>query len=237
MSSFPKPLDDADQTPVTAPAAPNLEAVEAGAEQVAAPDKTVELPAGTAVGGYVVESLLGAGGCGQVYRARHEKTGRRVAIKVMRSEIARVPTAVPRFIREVAALSRIVHDNIVGSTMSERLGPGVPYYVMELLEGVDLRQLLAVHQRLSAREALPLLEAVGAALHCAHEQGIVHRDVKASNVFVSNSGGKQIVKLLDFGIAKLMYGERRCGWIDCTRHDGRNAPRDGTGTDPLRGDR
>ena len=163
---------------------------------------------GAVIGGsYMVESTLGAGGCGEVYAARHLGTGRRVAVKVLRSDMAHVPTAVPRFIREVEALGRIEHDAIVRIFDVGELVPGSPYYVMELLEGVNLRQLLAIHQRLSEREAFLLLQPVAAALQVVHEHGIIHRDIKASNVFVSELGGKRIVKLLDFGTAKLLYGD------------------------------
>jgi serine/threonine-protein kinase len=142
-----------------------------------------------------------------VYGARHKDTGRRAAIKVLRSDLAQVPTAVPRFIREVETLGRMAHDAIVRVYDVGELAPGLPYFAMERLEGMDLRQLLTIHRRLSPREALALLEPVAAALHCAHEQGVIHRDIKASNVFVSELDGKRVVKLLDFGIAKLLYGE------------------------------
>jgi serine/threonine-protein kinase len=206
MSAFSKPGHDSDETAVIAAVVPNPD-LDVMRTQLPPPPPKGDLRVGTLIGSYLVESALGAGGCGQVYGARHAVTGRRAAVKVLRSEMARIPTAVPRFIREVEALSRIAHDNIVQVFDVGELSPGIPYYAMELLEGVDLRQLLAMHQRVSVREALALLEPVAAALHCAHEQGIVHRDVKASNVFVSESGGKRVVKLLDFGIAKLMYGD------------------------------
>jgi serine/threonine-protein kinase len=168
---------------------------------------TPDVGVGALIGDYVVESVLGEGGCGRVYGARHKDTGRPAAIKVLRSDLAQVPTAVPRFIREVETLGRMAHDAIVRVYDVGELAPGLPYFAMERLEGMDLRQLLAIHRRLSPREALAVLEPVAAALHCAHEQGVIHRDIKASNVFVSEMGGKRAVKLLDFGIAKLLYGE------------------------------
>ena len=204
MSVTYKTADGADETAVTAAVVPSFD-LDAGRESV--PMQKIDLRSGTLVGSYLVGHKLGAGGCGEVYSARHAVSGRRAAIKVLRSEMARVPTAVPRFVREVEALSRIAHEHIVEVYDVGEIAPGIPYYVMELLEGMDLRQLLVRHQRLSPREALLLLEPIAAALHCAHEQGIVHRDVKASNVFVAEAQGKRIVKLLDFGIAKLMFGE------------------------------
>ena len=181
MSATFKTADGADETAVTAAVAPSFDA---GAMRDSVPVVKIDLRSGTLVGSYLVGHKLGSGGCGEVYSARHAVSGRRAAIKVLRSEMARVPTAVPRFIREVEALSRIAHENIVAVYDVGEIAPGIPYYVMELLEGMDLRQLLARHQRLSPREALALLEPIAAALHCAHEQGIIHRDVKATNVFV-----------------------------------------------------
>lgn len=217
MSTFFKPADDSalDETAVIVSVAPpDGEATvshrphSARQSEVRPARTTPDVDVGALIGSYIVESTLGTGGCGRVYGARHKDTGRRAAIKVLRSEMAQVPTAVPRFIREVETLSRIAHDAIVRVYDVGELAPGIPYFVMELLEGMDLRQLLAIHRRLSAREALALLEPLAAALHCAHEQGIIHRDIKASNVFVSELGGKRVVKLLDFGIAKLLYGEQ-----------------------------
>jgi serine/threonine-protein kinase len=222
MSTFSKHDDDAslDET------APILSIRPSGAPPKPRPEQDVRhsetsglaarrrLCAGAVVGGtYMVDSTLGAGGCGEVYAARHMTTGQRTAIKILRPDMAHEPTAVPRFIREVEALSRIAHEAIVQVYDVGELVRGIPYYAMELLEGMDLRKLLAIHQRLSPREALALLEPVAAALQAVHEHGIIHRDIKASNVFVSEQGGKRVVKLLDFGTAKLLYGEHGEGGL------------------------
>ena len=213
MSSFSKSADakPSEDTAVTATVSPSIDrSVEHGATQqrrVRKPRKTVDIPTGTVIDGYQVENLLGSGGCGQVYAAHHEASGQPAAIKVLRSEMVNVPTVVPRFIREVEALSRMEHENIVRVFHVGKLANGLPYYVMEQLNGMDLRQLLKAHGRLNVREVLSILEPVGEALHCAHEEGIIHRDIKASNVFVSETPEGRVIKLLDFGIAKLLYGE------------------------------
>ncbi len=148
---------------------------------------------------YVIGEPLGAGGMGEVHRARDETLERDVAIKVMKPELALDPERVRRFEREARAVGRLHHPNVL-TVFDVGHHDGAPYVVTELLEGETLRKRLD-------RGALPLEEAaaLGAdiawALDAAHEHGIVHRDLKPENVFLV--GGSQ-VKLLDFGIAKLL---------------------------------
>jgi len=165
------------------------------------------LPEGSDVGQYVLERSIGGGGCGVVYAARHHTLRQRVAIKVLRGELTIVPITVTRFLREVDAVMRIDHPNIVRIFDFGEVSPGRPYYVMELLEGVDLREHLAAHGRFSAQEALELLSPVCEAVAAAHAAHIVHRDIKANNVMVAQVDGQRVVKLLDFGIAKIMQTE------------------------------
>jgi serine/threonine-protein kinase len=99
----------------------------------------------------------------------------------------------------------IKHPNIVDIYEFGELPDGRPFYVMELLEGVDLRSMLNERGRFTPKEVYEILEPVASALQAAHDQGIVHRDLKASNILIMQQGGKQVVKLLDFGIAKLMH--------------------------------
>jgi serine/threonine-protein kinase len=166
-----------------------------------------ELSAGSEIGHYVIESLLGEGGGGIVYSARHRVLGRRVALKVLRAEMATFPGMLTRFMREAEAVNRIAHPNIVDIYEFRELSPGRPYYVMELLEGRDLRTVLEEHGRLSPALALELLEPICRAVQAAHDAGIVHRDIKASNVFIAERNGERVIKLLDFGIAKSMGGD------------------------------
>jgi len=165
------------------------------------------LPKGTLIGQYRIEGVLGAGGGGTVYEATHQHLGRRVAIKVLSREMAAFPTMIARFVQEARAVNMIRHANIVDIFEFGELGPNRPYYVMELLEGRDLRLLLRIKGRFTPAEAFELLEPVCDALAAAHAVHIIHRDIKANNVLVTEARGKRAVKLLDFGIAKILHGE------------------------------
>jgi serine/threonine-protein kinase len=159
------------------------------------------LTRGTRVGQYVVEDVVGEGGGGTVYSAQRS-SGERVALKVLRPEMAIFPGMITRFTREAEAVRKIGHPNIVSIHELGELAPGRPYYAMELLEGKDLRTLLREQGRLSPDAALAVLAPVLHAVRAAHEADIIHRDLKASNVFVSERDGQHVIKLLDFGIAK-----------------------------------
>jgi len=114
---------------------------------------------------------------------------------------------VARFVREARAVNMIGHPNIVDIFEFGELPDGRPFYVMELLDGANLRKLLHLHGRFSPLEVLDIFEPVCAALDAAHKAGVVHRDLKASNISVLDDGNKRRVKLLDFGIAKLLQPE------------------------------
>jgi eukaryotic-like serine/threonine-protein kinase len=165
------------------------------------------LPEGTVLGEYVVESKLGSGGGGSVYAARHLSTQARAAVKVLHPEMTAFPAMIKRFTREANAVETISHPNIVRVFAVGEVRPGQPYYVMELLEGRDLKRLLKDHGRFSPPEAIALMEPICAAVAAAHSAGIVHRDIKATNVFVVEHAGQRSIKLLDFGIAKLLNSE------------------------------
>lgn len=156
------------------------------------------LPAGTRLGSYEIFSLLGAGGMGEVYRARDSKLGRLVAIKVLPADVARDPEKLNRFQREAKLLASLNHPNIAsiyGFEDSDK--PGL---VMELVEGPTLADRITAGP-LPVEESLSIAKAVCEALEYAHEHGIVHRDVKPANIKVSENDS---VKLLDFGIAKAL---------------------------------
>ncbi|HVK68280.1 MAG TPA: serine/threonine-protein kinase [Polyangium sp.] len=165
-----------------------------------------ELRAGTSLGDYVIEELSSSGGHGSVYRARRRVESVRVAIKVMHPMLMALPRMAERFAREVEVILRLHHPNIVEVHELGALPDGTPYYVMEYLEGTTLRNYLGARGRLTPDEVLSILEPVCAALASAHEAGIVHRDVKASNIMIGE-GPPRVVKLLDFGIAKLLAPE------------------------------
>jgi serine/threonine-protein kinase len=170
--------------------------------QAADPDA---LKPGTLAGAYVLKKELASGGGGTVYEAQHRLLGRKVAVKVLRRELAASPQMVARFLREALAVNMIKHPNIVDIYEFGELPDGRPFYVMELLEGIDLRSTLNERGRFTPTEVFEILEPVCSALQAAHDQGIVHRDLKASNILIMQREGKQVVKLLDFGIAKLMH--------------------------------
>jgi eukaryotic-like serine/threonine-protein kinase len=164
-----------------------------------------QLKPGTLAGAYVLKKELASGGGGTVYEAQHRLLGRKTAVKVLRRELAASPQMVARFLREALAVNMIKHPNIVDIYEFGELPDGRPFYVMELLEGIDLRSMLNERGRFTPKEVFEILEPVCSALQAAHDQGIVHRDLKASNILIMQRDGKQFVKLLDFGIAKLMH--------------------------------
>lgn len=166
-----------------------------------------EVVPGTLVGLYRIESRLAAGGGGTVYVAAHPQTGERVAVKVLNAELATTPEAVRRFILEAQVTNKLRHPNIVDILEFGLLADGRPFMVMELLKGTTVRTLVARQGARVASEALGLLEPVCAALGAAHAQGVVHRDLTATNVHVEFTPEGPRVKLLDFGIAKLLYPE------------------------------
>lgn len=165
------------------------------------------LPPGSKAGAYVIQRAIGAGGGGVVYAAEHQLLKRQAAVKVLRRGMVSSPTMVARFLREATTVNVIRHPNIVDIYEFGQLEDGRPFYVMELLEGTDLGKLLKLHGRFSPAEALDLLEPVCHALDAAHKVGIVHRDLKASNVIVAELAGMRVIKLVDFGIAKLVQSE------------------------------
>ena len=175
-----------------------------GAATAAAVDADALKP-GTLAGAYVLKKELASGGGGTVYEAHHRILGRRAAVKVLRRQLASSPQMVARFVQEARAVNMIKHPSIVDIFEFDDLPDGRPFYVMELLDGIDLRSILNERGRFPPGEVMEIFEPVCSALQAAHEMGIVHRDLKASNIFIGNVGGARVVKLLDFGIAKLMH--------------------------------
>jgi serine/threonine protein kinase/dipeptidyl aminopeptidase/acylaminoacyl peptidase len=178
----------------------------------------VALSAGSRLGPYEVLAPLGAGGMGEVWRARDTRLSREVAIKVLPAEVAADASRLKRFEKEARAASALNHPNIVtiyeiGSSDS------VSYIAMERVEGKTLRELL-FGGALPTRKLLPIAAQIADGLAKAHEAGIVHRDLKPENVMVTKDG---LVKILDFGLAKLTHPELDTG--------GTNLPTE-TGTSP-----
>lgn len=169
----------------------------------------VEIPVDRLIGHtlddkYRIEQRLGIGGMGTVYRARHLLIDRPVAVKVLNPRFVEDEAAQVRFRREARAAGRLQHANAVGVTDFGRTSDGYVYIVMELLEGHTLRDVLAKEAPLDTARAVALMLQTAAAVGAAHETGIIHRDLKPANIFiVQNSEVPAVVKVLDFGIAKL----------------------------------
>lgn len=160
------------------------------------------LSSGTKLGPYEITGAIGAGGMGEVYRARDTRLNRDVAIKVLPQAFAADAERLRRFEQEARAASALNHPNIlVIYDIGER--DGAPYLVTELLEGETLRERLRSGP-LSVRKALDIAMQSAHGVAAAHEKGIIHRDLKPANIFVTNDGR---VKILDFGLAKLVQRE------------------------------
>jgi serine/threonine protein kinase len=162
-------------------------------------------------GKYRIESMLGRGGMGAVYRAVHSGTDRTVAVKVIAGELASDPEYVERFRREARACGRLRHRGIVDVTdfgVATHQGRSLPYLVMEFLDGGTLADALREQPRPSLPWVIDILEQVCAAVEEAHSQGILHRDLKPENVWLEpDRRGGVLVKVLDFGLAKFDAGE------------------------------
>ncbi len=182
-------------------------AVRFGRRMGPTPDDSGVVPIGAMLDGrYRVEGLLGKGGMGRVYRGEHTGIGRAVAIKVLHPDLGKNKEASARFQREAIASGRLDHPNIVGVSDFGVLEDGCPYLVMEVLEGEELGKRLEREKRIPWQEAIEIMRGVLAGLRHAHERGVVHRDIKPDNVFLAKKDGETIIKILDFGIAKLYAG-------------------------------
>ena len=157
------------------------------------------LSPGTRLGPYEILAPLGAGGMGEVYRAKDARLGREVAIKVLPAALAADADRLRRFEKEARAASALNHPNIV-TIYDAGTADGVSWIAMERIEGEDLRTLL-VQGALPAKKRLSYATQIAEGLAKAHESGIVHRDLKPENVMVTREGA---VKILDFGLAKLI---------------------------------
>lgn len=166
-----------------------------------------ELAKGRLIAGkYRLETLVGVGGMGEVWRARHLHLDMPVAIKFMEARAAASPEARSRFEREAKAIAKIRSPHVVQVT-DHGVDGGTPYMVMELLEGEDLGVLLRRVGKLSLAQTARIVQQAAKGLRRAHEQGVIHRDLKPSNVFLARVDDDETVKVLDFGVAKLLATE------------------------------
>ncbi|MES1209834.1 MAG: protein kinase [Pseudomonadota bacterium] len=181
--------------------APLAHAATAGAATL--PGVGNDLPAGTVVGEYRIERIVGRGGMGVVYAAIHPVIEKKVAVKVLAAQFSSTPDLVRRFVDEARAVNRIGHENIIDIFSFGQLADGRQYFVMEYLEGATLATRLERND-LSASDGPTLLAQICDALEAAHAKKIVHRDLKPENVWIGTSNRGLRVRLLDFGIAKLL---------------------------------
>lgn len=153
---------------------------------------------------YRLDERLDGGGMGTVYRGTHLLIDRPVAVKVLNSRFADDNAAQERFRREARAAGRVRHINAVAVTDYGRTNDGLSYVVMELLEGRSLHDVLALEGPLDTARAVAVMLQVSAAVASAHEEGVIHRDLKPGNIFVvQRAHAPTMIKVLDFGIAKL----------------------------------
>lgn len=156
-------------------------------------------------GRYQVESIVGHGATSSVYRAIDKNSGDIVAVKVLHLHLAGDASLVGRFKREAKTASILKHHNIVAVHEYGVSGDGLPYLVMEFVEGTSLQDRLLKDEWLPLADALKIFEQIGAALMAAHEKGVVHRDIKPGNIMLTKSSdGKTLVKVLDFGCAQVL---------------------------------
>src|SRR5436190_4702935 len=158
------------------------------------------LGAGTRLGSYEIVSALGAGGMGEVYRARDTKLGRDVALKTLPAAFINDPDRVARFRREAQVLAALNHPHIAAIHGLEE-ADGCQFLVLELADGETIEHRLARGGAMPVDEALAVARQVADALEAAHEKGIIHRDLKPANIALTADGR---VKVLDFGLAKAL---------------------------------
>jgi tRNA A-37 threonylcarbamoyl transferase component Bud32 len=172
-------------------------------------DGDERLAPGAHAGEYEIVRHLGSGAMGDVYAGRHPVIGKQVAVKVIKRKLAASAEAAERFVREARAVNRVDHPNVLDVFAFGRLDDGRPYLVMDLLEGESLGDRLRRDGALDPAAAVEILTPVCEALAVAHDEGVVHRDLKPDNVFLARGGrgqadARERVFVLDFGIAKVL---------------------------------
>jgi len=158
---------------------------------------------------YIVEDKIGEGGFGAVFRGKQIATGREVALKILHPHNVHDETIVARFRREAEACSKLRDPHTVTTYDFDETPDGILYLAMELLRGRALHHLQKADGPLGSTRVLRILDQVAASLSEAHANGIVHRDMKPENVFIESRAGEDHVKVLDFGIAKVMSDDRQ----------------------------
>ncbi|MFZ5441720.1 MAG: protein kinase domain-containing protein [Myxococcota bacterium] len=158
-------------------------------------------------GRYKVESVLGQGGMGMVFKGLQTSVQRPVALKTLHPQLAMAPTFFERFKREAEVASRLHHPNIITIFDFGRTADGLCYYVMEMLAGESLRQRIKRDGPLTLRQAAAVIEQTAAGVAHAHHQQVIHRDLKPHNIMITEVDGHEYVKVLDFGLVKALEQE------------------------------
>jgi len=156
------------------------------------------------IGRYQIIGMIGKGGMGFVLKVYDATLQRQVAVKILYPHLAQDESTVSRFLAEARAAASLQHPNIIAIYEAGE-DKGLYYFAMEFVDGKDLATIIRERGRLRLEEALPILEQIASALDYAHQKGIIHRDIKASNIMVTVDG---LVKVTDFGIARVLGGER-----------------------------
>jgi serine/threonine-protein kinase len=159
---------------------------------------------------FAIEGLIGAGGMGRVYRARHLRLDVPIAVKLLNGDLAADPRTVERFAREARAAMRIRSPHVVTVHDFGDIPPGIPFLTMEMIEGASLKALLANGARLTAPSVALLGVQLARGLVAAHAEGVVHRDLKPDNVLIAHSDDGDTARIVDFGLAKII-GEQYAG--------------------------
>ncbi|MBI3862526.1 MAG: serine/threonine protein kinase [Planctomycetia bacterium] len=167
-------------------------------------------PQGLTLGNYVILEKIGAGGMGMVFKAEHRRMKRIVAVKVLPPTALKNPAALKRFHREVEAVAKLTHPNIVAAYDADE-SKGVHFLAMEFVEGIDLARHVKQHGPLPVETAVGYILQTAHGLEHAHRQGIVHRDIKPANLLLDTRG---TVKILDMGLARFQEGANAAAPVD-----------------------
>ncbi len=155
------------------------------------------------IGNYIITEVLGEGAMGTVYLAEHPDIGQKVAIKILEPRFSDHPELSQRFLIEARSIARINHPNVISLFDFGRTEEGHLYYVMEHLKGIDIRQIINLRGAMPPQEVRPYLEQICDGLQAAHDHGVIHRDLKPEHIIVLGEVKRLMIKIIDFGLAKL----------------------------------